>query len=317
MASDAGDADGLVGGAPWVGAPFVKQGNRRRLGKQDAQSRVILRAVDQVIALATDGSLTFCALENSPNIGTVLRGEKTSFLSDMLDRLNAALPGWSFDVHISSLSDWWPMSRKRLWLRGVDKLLLGDSEELPEPALMRDLKVSLEELLEKDVPNMEPECLKTVKRMNTLCDRTDRIKADYNSALLGRGEPPGKIAIFDLNNPRSVLLYDTVPSLSFSPRPSQDLFIASVKDVVEGTPIKRRAFHRLLTVRERFLLQGHPADDASKFNKALGKFATGNAFAVPMVASVVGPLVTLAMKHKRRLVEEGSLTSQHAKRIKF
>ena len=31
----------------------------------------------------------------------------------------------------------------------MDKLLLGDSEELPKPALMRDLKVSLEELLDK------------------------------------------------------------------------------------------------------------------------------------------------------------------------
>ena len=282
------------------------------MGKQDPQSRVFLRAVDQIIALATDGSLTFCALENSPNIGTVLPGEKTSFLSDMLDRLNAALPGWSFDVHISSLSDWWPMSRKRLWLRGVDKLLLGDSEELPEPALMRDLKVSLEELLEKDVPNIEPEGLKTVRRMKALCDYTRRILAECHKA---HREPRGKIAIFDVQNPGSVLLYDTVPSLSLWR--GQDLFIASVKDVVEGTPIKRRAFHRLLTVRERFLLQGHPADDASKFNITLGKFATGNACAVPMVASVVGPLVTLAMKHKRRLVEEGSLTSQHAKRIKF
>ena len=289
------------------------------MGKQDKQSRVFLRAVDQIIALATDGSLTFCALENSPNIGTVLPGEKTSFLSDMLDRLNAALPGWSFDVHISSLSDWWPMSRKRLWLRGVDKLLLGDSEELPEPALMRDLKVSLEELLEKDVPNMQPKCLNTVKRKKNLRDYTRRIKTEYNSALLERREPPGKIAIFEIDRALDkkfggVLLYDTVPSLRVN---GQDLFIASVKDVVEGTPIKRRAFHRLLTVRERFLLQGHPADDASKFSKALGKFATGNAFAVPMVASVVGPLVMLAMKHKRRLVEEGSLTSQHAKRIKF
>ena len=83
LASDAGDADGLVGGSPCT--PWDMH------HKQDAQSRVFLRAVDQVIALATDGSLTFCALENSPNIGTVLRGEKTSFLSDMLDRLNAAL----------------------------------------------------------------------------------------------------------------------------------------------------------------------------------------------------------------------------------
>ena len=61
----------------------------------------------------------------------------------------------------------------------------------------------------------------------------------------------------------------------------------------------QRRFFRLLTDSERFALQGHPTDYARFLNnKAASRSMTGNAFGIPMVASVVAPLLLQSFQPK-------------------
>jgi len=312
--TEAGDADGCVGGPPCT--PWANNGPRQ--GKSDPQAKVYIRVVDRVIQLAREGSLTFFALENSPNIAKVHNGDETSFLDDMMCRLRLSLPDWSFDVQMSHLTAWWPHTRNRLWLRGASDVLLPCPEEMPLPLAMPGLKVRLTDLLEKGIPNLSIRDISTHKRRTNVLAYTEQIKHDYKAAR-DLGFDLGEIAVFEVDRALNkkfggVLQYDTVPSLRVK---GHDMFIASVRDVVAEAPIRERAFHRLLTIRERFMLQGQPAEDASKLKLTMAKFASGNAFAVPMVASMVAPLLVLASAYKKRLIEEGRQTSQPAKRIKY
>ena len=69
-----------------------------------------------------------------------------------------------------------------------------------------------------------------------------------------------------------------------------DLFIMSLYGL--HLPPAERAFHRWLHDKERFTLQGHSAENHEYMpSQRLARDATGNAFTVPLITSVVAPLV--------------------------
>ena len=72
------------------------------------------------------------------------------------------------------------------------------------------------------------------------------------------------------------------------------IFLISLSDL--HLPVEERIVHRWLNVPERFRLQGHCGRHVELFkSKRISMRAIGNAFAVPMVASVVLPLVRQAV----------------------
>ena len=67
------------------------------------------------------------------------------------------------------------------------------------------------------------------------------------------------------------------------------MFLMSVDDL--DKPENERAVFRPLLETERFKLQGHPGELAELMNDTLARHAAGNAYAVPMVAQVVLPML--------------------------
>ena len=67
------------------------------------------------------------------------------------------------------------------------------------------------------------------------------------------------------------------------------MFLMPVDDLHK--PENERMVFRPLLEKERFKLQGHPGELADLMNVTLARHAAGNAYAVPMVAQVVLPML--------------------------
>ena len=81
-----------------------------------------------------------------------------------------------------------------------------------------------------------------------------------------------------------VVTYGAVPPLRTR---GQAVFVISVADVEAAMP----EVSRLLTLEERMRLQGHRGELAAEFSRTTAARVTGNAYAVPMLARVVVPLM--------------------------
>ena len=318
-AQDVGDAEGLQAGPPCT--PWA--GNGRRRGCHDPLAEVFERVIDEVCALATKGSLLFFGIENTPNIKHMEAGESMPWLDKMLLKLHKSLPlaDWVIDVRECNLVEWIPHSRRRLWIRGAKRIILGPEAVIPGIPIdpLGGFKISLWDLLDKNIPNMQPSDLKTFNRHRNLLDYCRLIQDAYRHRSYQH--PCGDIAVFEIDRClgkkfAGQIFYDCVPPLRVR---GPDFFVASVLDVVHERPVSQRVFHRLLTNPERFLLQGQPAMFSSKFSLTLGRKATGNAIGSPMAASMMGPLVAAAMKYKRLRFEEleQDFPEGPAKRIKL
>ena len=81
-----------------------------------------------------------------------------------------------------------------------------------------------------------------------------------------------------------VVTYGAVPPLRTR---GQAVFVISVADAEAMMPV----VSRLLTLEERMRLQGHRGELAAEFSRTTAARVTGNAYAVPMLARVVVPLM--------------------------
>lgn len=165
---------------------------------------------------------------------------------------------------------------------------------MPEPLTKHFFCVKLSDLLLSGIPNMHVEELTTENRKANLAKYIEKLRD-----LLPTLPATTELAIFDIDRAHnkawsSQISFDVVPSLRTK---GPEYFIVSVRDL--DKPLSERRFFRLLAEGERFLLQGHPSDHSELCGKTFLRFLAGNAFAVPMVASVVGPLLLqLAKSHE-------------------
>ena len=83
-----------------------------------------------------------------------------------------------------------------------------------------------------------------------------------------------------------MVTYDIVPTLTCS---NSSLFVMSVPDLEQER--EDRMYFRFLTPAERFMLVGHNPAHACRVSAQKATILTGNAFPVPMLSSVVGPLL--------------------------
>ena len=286
------DVDGWISGPPcqpWAGNGFRK-------GRLDPRAQCFVRSVEAIEYLGSERqSLTFFALENSPNIDKKCKdGSQLTFADEMVFRLKLALPNFIIDTVIVSLCPALPHDRTRWWLRGMrrDLCIRPWSCKLP-PVLDLPVRVKLIDLLDPNLRNI-PASSMTAKRAANVVQYMELLRAKKPEL-----DPTVELAVFDIDRAigkkwPAQIRYDVVPALRTK---GPEYFIVSIRDVEE--PLPKRKFFRLLTDSERFALQGHPVEHA-RFCKSrvVTRMVTGNAFAVPMVAAVVGPLMLLAFDPK-------------------
>ena len=99
------------------------------------------------------------------------------------------------------------------------------------------------------------------------------------------------LAMFDLdrsleNKWAANICWDCCPTLTCS---NGFLFVMSLPDLQLDR--ESRMFCRFLTVKERFLLQGHRPELSRRVSCQKATVLTGNAFPVPMLSAVLSPLL--------------------------
>ena len=270
-------ADAMIIGAPCTA--FC--GNGEKLGALSKKSKPFKVVLKWAIHLAWNGGLLVIGIENSPLIASELGGRE-SFVSYVMKVLTAGIPFFAFDFVFSELSELGlPHNRRRCWVRGLRRDLLPEIE-IPPPMTTCFPKVRLEEILDFMLPNdvVQGVRLKTIKRYEI------QVKEDINFGKAGR------IACIDLHRKFGkeypiVLRYDCIPPLK---RNCVSLFLLSTHDI--GAPWKERKLCRSLSMQEMVQLQGHPPEISEAISSMkLAASMTGGGFAVPMVASVMGPLL--------------------------
>jgi site-specific DNA-cytosine methylase len=280
--SELAPSEGLVSGPPCT--PWA--GSGRRQGQGDPRSKAFETLIVWTIRLAHRGGLLFVALENSPNAAARLRGE-TSFIDVALGRLRAEVPYFVWDYVFVQLEKFLPHSRERLFLRGM-RLDTLERNSIPAPlSALPGGSVQLVEILEDDAPNIDSASLTSLQKEN-LKYYERRVVED---AKAGKA---GTVAAMELHRKaggsfRPVLVYDKVPALQAQ---CNSTFVIRVEEAVAEVPVAERTIFRLITARERFMLQGH--DPSLAAHTPSGRCATrltGNAFAVPMVGAVVIPMI--------------------------
>lgn len=277
--------DGLISGPPC--RPWAPGGARG--GTASAESLPFQMLLEWIIYLAHSGSLLFFAVENSVNVESCIGEQLESFADTARAQLQREVPYFVTDIVQSELLDLWPQKRLRSWLRGMRVDAANFRTQIPRP--LRHIlprRVGLEELLDLERPNVLPSSM-TETHLANLAKYEERIQKDRASEL----QHVGDLAVFDINRKHgmvfsTVLRYDAVPPLQLK----NVLFVMSVGDV-DAARESRRIF-RYLSLSERFRLQGHPGSHADLCSSSsLGMSITGNAFAVPMCASIVIPMLHL------------------------
>ena len=127
----------------------------------------------------------------------------------------------------------------------------------------------------------------------TLPSRQLRRNLDGYLQMVARSaqqDKQSRVAIFALDRSfgrtiEAVVYFDKCPTLTTA---NAQLFILSVQD--HQLPWHERKYHRYLANSERFRLQGHDGDLASRVSRKLGVTMAGNAFAVSQIAAVAVPI---------------------------
>ena len=83
------------------------------------------------------------------------------------------------------------------------------------------------------------------------------------------------------------MIFDMIPTIRVR---GPDYFLLSTEDL--HLPWYRKRICRYLAESERFALQGHPVEAVNAMSgKTIARKATGNAYAVPMLAQVLLPML--------------------------
>ena len=270
-------------------------------GILDERSEVFDKILDIIIEQAWRGTLVWFAIENSNSIVNLFGNDTRTFADRCRMKLRASIPFFRVDVEVSDVHSVLPQRRRRAWIRGLREDTLNGLP-FPKP-LVFQTTCTLEELLDASVPNIRREDLTTDRRKQNL--------DDYTAMLAGHiaaGTAHGRMAFSEIDRATDrrfscELSWDAVPSLRTG---GPDFFIVSVFDA-NNPDVMARKCHRFLSDRERFLLQGYPAEYSNLFRSpAFCRSATGNCYAVPMLAAMVLPLVRqVGLSQACRLSEAG------------
>jgi site-specific DNA-cytosine methylase len=275
--------DILVAGPPCT--PWAKGGGRQ--GTDNPASLVFQMLLEWVILLCHRGCLLAFALENSPETATLSSDGKPPFLMDAVSKLAREVPYMVVDVVFSELNAFLPLNRRRSWLRGMRYDAAGKAIDLPPPVKsFGGRPVLLEELIGNNEAGKADLSKLTPQRKQNFEWYVERIRGDVASGKAGA------IAVMDIDRGAGkvfgpVLAYDVIPGLRTR---GPHYLLISTEDIGEDEPEKKKVC-RFLSVAERFQLLGYPAAFSEAAGRNLAHQLTGNAFAIPMVASVVGPMV--------------------------
>ena len=147
--------------------------------------------------------------------------------------------------------------------------------------------VTLESLLQKGLPPTDPSVLSVGMQRNL------RRYKDMASQSEDQGRL--RVACAELDcDPKNVygprVEFDKTSSLRTS---GPALFLLSLDDLQQSWD--RQELHRMLSIPERFLLMGHPAETATAFaSRAAAKRASGNGMHTLVMACLVAPMLLLA-----------------------
>jgi hypothetical protein len=206
-----------------------------------------------------------------------------SWIDNMRRELEARIPFFVMDIVVVDLAYYLPHCRVRAWLRGMRVDIIW-SLHLP-PVYVFESPIPLAMVLMRDIPNI-PVADLTIKRQAKLAMYMRIIQDDLAAGRVA------EFAVIEIDrDPNGVfgkiIQYDRIPTLRTK---GPEFLIVSLNDL--HLPPMDRACHRLLSNSERFALQGHPHSNHLHCpSQALSRYASGNAFAVPMVAAVAGPMV--------------------------
>jgi site-specific DNA-cytosine methylase len=268
------DSSGLVAGCPCQ--PWAANGLHH--GRADERSELSDLMVAWIVELSYRGLLLFVCLENS------VRARHHMQIQQKF--LEVTVPFFEFDMMTVQLSATLPHRRERLWLRGmrVDTLL---GKPMPPP--LWDLpKVKLVDLLQPDLENVDPTMLSTQKKRLSFWNYVKQIESHLSSGQAERGAT----AVMELDRAYTsvfgiVLIFDMIPAIRVR---GPDYFLLSTEDL--HLPWYRKRICRYLAENERFALQGHPVEAFNAMSgKTIARKATGNAYAVPMLAQVLLPML--------------------------
>ena len=294
------DCDGLIGGPPCP--PWAANGKRK--GCADVRSLVYDRLVEWIAHLALRGQLLFFAIENATGIlsAASAAGQGSQRYVDwVMNSFEKRIPFFSVTYHVVDTSTLTPQRRKRCWVIGVRNDVLR-GQPIPSPLPIERLpKIHLADLLNQNVQKLRPDALEPRLRKNL---------ADYMGALLdqvrGKKWSGAMVGIFDLDRGfgkgwKPNIAYDEAPTFTTK---TTKLFVASLTDL-DIDPLDRM-YHRFLAPHERLAMQGHGPAAAQILGESALVKACGNAFPVPMVGTVVVPILEII--HDSGLVKEGRAT---------
>ncbi|CAK0861214.1 unnamed protein product [Prorocentrum cordatum] len=280
------DAELLLSGPPCQ--PFAEGG--RHGGADDPRSEVYETVVGWVIELAWRGVLVMFLIENSCNM------KSYAFFWEMFRRLASCIPFFAIDVVELDLADIYPHRRRRMWLRGMRRDACGHSS-LPQPLGRADMQAplgacpTLLDVLLPGCPNVGPGDLSTDRLRDNMSAYTATIIEDREKGITGT------IAVVELDrSPKKVygtkVMYDVTPPLRCT---GPSIFLFSVDDI--DLELTKRKVHRFLLDEERFALQGHSYKYHGHFkSQRASRASTGNAYPVPMLVSVMQPMLSQAVR---------------------
>ncbi len=299
------DAHGLVTGPPCQG--FAPNGLKK--GAADPRTAVMEKVLEWITELAHRGTLTWVALENSKNLlAKFTYHGGTCYMDFLLTTLRRMVPFFEWDYVVDELDAYFPHQRTRVWLRGLraDALLWGS--KIPEVLSSQVPIVTLGDILQKGLPNLDPTTLTSKQFKNVEdyiqaifdCDQYYWIDGFYSDANFACVDTSRSFtAVYS-----HVLMYDKVPGLRCN---GPDIVVISLTDLTSRwkQDWASMEFFRRVTDEERFRLHGHAGNYADNFKSRTERLrVTGNAYAVPMFFCVAMPLLRQSVMSgatKRRL----------------
>ncbi|CAE7545008.1 nlaIVM, partial [Symbiodinium pilosum] len=269
------DSEGLISGPPCQ--PFSFCGLRK--GSADFRAMPFEVVIRWIIELASRGCLLWFMLENSSNL------YRDPFLLAMLAILEAACPYFHIEVRVNNCCEYAPISRERIFIRGLRRDCLPEGCRGPLPVVLLEVLGSgqcatLPGLLNWSLPPMNPNMLSINMRANLklykdmIKDMFPASSGEDEEILQGLGP---SVACVELDrNPLKDgcpdVRLDEVSSLRTS---GPALFVMSTGDCRKEW--RQQKLHRLLSVEERFAVMGHPKAKAGLFGSpAAAKRAVGN-----------------------------------------
>ncbi|CAE7337434.1 hgiBIM [Symbiodinium sp. CCMP2592] len=281
--------DVLVSGPPCP--PWSLQGKRQ--STLDARSWVLIAVIKLAVMLIMVGELSAMVIENVVGISQKLPGQHEPFMQVLLRVLRAEVAQFSWGFHCLSAVDYGlPQQRTRVFLVGIRSGYGG----VPQP-LGPFGRRTLREFLAPGLPPVDVSKL-TASLKKNLADAwraLRKLAAEGSTASvvcwpLDRSE--------GMTYPRK-FFFDVAPTLTTA---NTRLFVASMDDLHMGP--QQRAFWRFLRCEERMALQGFPPNTLQGESDALRTKASGNAYPVPLMMAVLGPLLR-AMSEKQELLHDG------------